>query len=49
MIKWYSHQRIGRIADDKIEKEFNDLNDSDETKKWIRKAIEELKQNALFE
>jgi len=35
------------FADDKIEKEFNDLKDSDETKKWIRKAIEELKQNAF--
>lgn len=35
------------FADDKIEKEFNNLNDNDETKKWIRKAIEELKQNAF--
>lgn len=35
------------FADDKIEKEFNNLNDDDEIKKWIRKSIEELKQNAF--
>ena len=35
------------FANDKIEKEFNNLSNYDETRKWIEKAIEELKQNAF--
>ena len=35
------------FINDKIEKEFNELKDNDETKRWIRKAIEDLKQNAF--
>jgi Txe/YoeB family toxin of Txe-Axe toxin-antitoxin module len=35
------------FVNDKIEKEFNNLRDNDETKKWIKNAIENLKQNAF--
>lgn len=35
------------FVDDKIEKEFNDLSDNENLKKWIRRAIEDLKQNAF--
>lgn len=35
------------FADDKIEKQFNDLSENDEVKKWIVRAIEDIKQNAF--
>ena len=30
------------FADDKIEKEFNDLNDNEEIKKWINRAKDDI-------
>lgn len=35
------------FADDKIEKEFNELNNNDEIKKWIKRAITDIEQNAF--
>lgn len=35
------------FADDKIEKEFNELSDDDEVKKWIKRAISDIRQNAF--
>ena len=35
------------FVDDKIEKEFNNLDENDEIKKWINRAIEDIKQNAF--
>ena len=35
------------FADEKLEREFNNLNDNSEIKKWIKRAIEDLKQNAF--
>ena len=35
------------FADDKIEKEFNNLSEDDNIKKWIKRAIEDLKNNAF--
>ncbi|MCK9596029.1 hypothetical protein M0R19_02515 [Candidatus Pacearchaeota archaeon] len=35
------------FANDKIEKEFNNLNPNDELKKHINKAIDEIKNNAF--
>ena len=35
------------FVDDKIEKQFNELSPDNEIKKWIRRAIEDIKQNAF--
>ena len=35
------------FAEDKVEKAFNNLKDKDEIKKYIKRAIEEIKQNAF--
>jgi len=35
------------FANDKIEKEFNNLDESDEIKKYIYRAIEDIKKNAF--
>ena len=35
------------FANDRIEKEFNKLNENDEIKKYIKRAIEDIKQNAF--
>ncbi len=35
------------FANDKIEKDFNDLEENNEIKKFIRRAIEDIKQNAF--
>ena len=35
------------FANDKIEKEFNDLDEDDEIKKWVNRAIDDLKNNAF--
>ena len=36
-----------KFADDKIEKEFNELDENNEIKKYINRAIEDIKQNAF--
>ena len=33
------------FANDKIEKEFNKLDENDEIKKYVKRAIEDIKQN----
>jgi hypothetical protein len=35
------------FANDKIEKEFNNLNENDELKKHINRAIDEIKSNVF--
>ena len=35
------------FADEKIEKEFNNLPDNDEIKKYVRRAMDDIKQNAF--
>ena len=35
------------FAEDKIEKEFTELADNDEIKKYIKRAIEDIRQNAF--
>ena len=35
------------FANDKIEKEFNNLSEDENIKKWIKRAIEDLKNNAF--
>ncbi len=35
------------FVNDKIEKEFNKLDENDEIKKYIKRAIEDIKQNAF--
>lgn len=35
------------FADDKIEKEFNKLDDNDEIKKYIKRAIKDIQENAF--
>ena len=35
------------FAEDKIEKEFNGLKENDEIKKYIKRAITDIKQNAF--
>lgn len=35
------------FANEKVEKEFNDLPDNDEIKKYVRRAIDDIKQNAF--
>ena len=35
------------FADEKLEKEFNKLSDDSDVKKWINRAIQDLKQNAF--
>ena len=35
------------FADDKIEKEFIELSENDEVKKYILRAIEDIKKNAF--
>ncbi len=35
------------FVNDKIEKEFNKLGENDEIKKYIKRAIEDIKQNAF--
>ena len=35
------------FADEKLEREFNALSDNLDIKKWVKRAIEDLKQNAF--
>lgn len=36
-----------KFADDRIEKQFNALGENDEVKKWIKRAIGDIKKNAF--
>ena len=35
------------FVNDKIEKEFNELDNNDEIKRWVNRAIDDLKDNAF--